>query len=161
MYTSTLPHFSVIKHSFKIFDSDNKGAISLDVVKVILELLTGEEVDEDELDDVMDEYDEDESGEIEFSEFVKLASHFVEPEEDYETMKAQLRDLFVFYDREQRGYIPAGDFKAILKELDPEMPDPEIEEMVSEFSGARKGHKVQINLNFVCLPLSLKLNFFL
>lgn len=99
----------------------------------------------------MDEYDEDESGEIEFSEwvqkvqvhrfkfnlnpifrFIKLASHFVEPEEDYETMKNQLRELFVFYDREQRGFIPASDFKAILKELDNEMPDQEIEEMVKE-----------------------------
>lgn len=57
----------VLKHSFKIFDSDNKGAINLDVVKIILELLTGEEVDEEELEDVMDEYDEDESGEIEFA----------------------------------------------------------------------------------------------
>jgi Ca2+-binding EF-hand superfamily protein len=98
-----------------------------------LELLTGEEVDEDELDDVMDEYDEDESGEIEFAEFIKLASHFVEPEEDYETMKATLRELFVFYDRDQRGYIPAADFKVILKELDPEMADSEIEEMVGDF----------------------------
>lgn len=100
--------------------------------------MTGEEVDEDELDDVMDEYDEDESGEIEFSEFVKLASHFVEPEEDYETMKATLRELFVFYDREQRGYIPAADFKAILKELDPEMPNEEIEEMVNNFLELKK-----------------------
>lgn len=97
-----------------------------------MELLTGEEVDEDELDDVMEEYDEDESGEIEFSEFIKLASHFVEPEEDYDTMKAQLRELFVFYDRQERGFIPAADFKNILKELDSEMPDAEIDEMVKE-----------------------------
>lgn len=64
--------------------------------------------------------------------FVKLASHFVEPEEDYETMKEHLRELFVFYDREQRGYIPAADFKAILKELEPDLPDEEIAEMVKE-----------------------------
>ena len=111
----------------------------MDVVKIILELLTGEEVDEDELDEVMEEYDEDESGEIEFAEFVKLASHFVEPEEDYETMKCKLRDLFVFYDREQRGFIPAAEFKAILKELDPEMPDTEIEEMVKEIDADSSG----------------------
>ena len=33
--------FLVLKDAFKIFDSDNKGAIALDVVKIILELLTG------------------------------------------------------------------------------------------------------------------------
>jgi Ca2+-binding EF-hand superfamily protein len=136
-----------LKDAFKIFDSDNKGAINLDVVKIILELLTGEEVDEDELDEVMEEYDEDESGEIEFAEFVKLASHFVEPEEDYETMKANLRDLFVFYDREQRGFIPAADFKGILKELDPEMPDAEIEEMVKEIDADASG-TIEFDGNF-------------
>jgi Ca2+-binding EF-hand superfamily protein len=55
----------VLRDAFKIFDSDNKGAIALDVVKIILELLTGEEVDENELEEVMEEFDEDESGEIE------------------------------------------------------------------------------------------------
>ncbi|XP_070497168.1 troponin C, isoallergen Bla g 6.0101-like [Chironomus tepperi] len=129
----------ILKDAFKIFDSDCKGAINLDVVKIILELLTGEAVDEDELDEVMEEFDEDESGEIEFAEFVKLASNFVEPEEDYETMKSKLRDLFVFYDREQRGYIPAADFKGILKELDPEMPDSEIDEMVKEIDADSSG----------------------
>ena len=80
----------------------------------------------------MEEFDEDESGEIEFAEFVKLASNFVEPEEDYDTMKAKLRELFVFYDREQRGFIPVAEFKGILKELDSEIPETELDEMVKE-----------------------------
>lgn len=42
------------------------------MVKEILTLL-GHEVDDAELDEVMEEFDEDESGEIEFSEFIKLA----------------------------------------------------------------------------------------
>jgi calmodulin len=129
----------VLREAFKIFDSDKKGAISIDVVKIILELITGEEVDEDELDDVMEEFDEDESGEIEFAEFVKLASQFVEPEEDYDTMKERLRDLFVFYDKEQRGYIPVDEFKAILKELDPELPDDEAAQMVKEIDADESG----------------------
>lgn len=52
----------------------------MDIIGTILELL-GHDVDEDELDDILDEFDEDDSGEIEFAEFVKLASRFVEPEE--------------------------------------------------------------------------------
>ncbi|KAG5682877.1 hypothetical protein PVAND_012196 [Polypedilum vanderplanki] len=129
----------VLRESFKIFDTENKGAISIDVVKIILELITGEEIDEDDLDDVMEEFDEDESGEIEFAEFVKLASQFVEPEEDYETMKEQLRDLFVFYDRDERGCIPVEKFKAILKELDPELPEEEAAQMVKEIDTDESG----------------------
>jgi calmodulin len=129
----------VLRESFKIFDTENKGSIALDVVKIILELVTGEEVDEDELEEVMEEFDEDESGEIEFAEFVKLASQFLEPEEDYETMKEQLRDLFVFYDKSQRGYIPVADFTRILKELDDELPDEEAAQMVKEIDTDESG----------------------
>ena len=57
------------------------------MVGTILDML-GHEVDADELDDVLDEFDEDDSGEIEFEEFVKLASRFVEPAENYEVSLA-------------------------------------------------------------------------
>lgn len=63
---------TVLRDAFRIFDSDGKGAIQLEMVKEILTLL-GHEVDDAELDEVMEEFDEDESGEIEFSEFIKLA----------------------------------------------------------------------------------------
>lgn len=85
------------------------------------------------------EFDEDESGEIEFSEFIKLCEEFVEPEEDYNVVKRELRDIFMMYDKEQRGYIPVADFKSILKEIEPSLPDEEAEAIVKEldtdFSG--------------------------
>ena len=62
--------------------------------------MLGHEIKEDELDDVLDEFDEDHSGEIEFGEFIKLAEHFVEPEQPYEVMKQELRDVFMIYDKE-------------------------------------------------------------
>lgn len=101
------------------------------MVKEILTLL-GHEVDDEELDEVMEEFDEDESGEIEFSEFIKLAEEFVEPEQDYNEMKKELREIFMMYDKESRGFIPVADFKSILKELEPELPDPEAEQIVNE-----------------------------
>jgi Ca2+-binding EF-hand superfamily protein len=48
-----------MRDAFRIFDSDNSGAIQIEMVKEILTLL-GHEVDDNELDDVMDEFDEDE-----------------------------------------------------------------------------------------------------
>ena len=51
-------------------------------------------------------------------------------------MKNTLRELFVFYDKGNRGYIPVSEFKAILKELEPELPDSEAEEMVKELGNA-------------------------
>lgn len=108
------------------------------MVKEILTLL-GHEVDDEELDEVMDEFDEDESGEIEFSEFIKLAEEFVEPEQDYNEMKKELREIFMMYDKESRGFIPVADFKSILKELEPELPDPEAEQIVKELDTDSSG----------------------
>lgn len=63
---------SVLRDAFRIFDSEGSGAIQLEMVKEILTLL-GHEVDDKELDEVMEEFDEDENGTIEFAEFIKLA----------------------------------------------------------------------------------------
>lgn len=54
-------------------------------------------------------------------------------------MKEQLRELFVFYDKEQRGFIPESDFRNILKELEPELPDEEIAQMVKELDSDGSG----------------------
>lgn len=94
--------------------------------------MLGHEVEEEELDDILDEYDEDESGEIEFNEFIKLASRFVEPEEDYDQLRKELREVFMIYDKESRGYLPLDEFKKILRELDGEVPEDELDEIIDE-----------------------------
>jgi calmodulin len=104
-----------------------------------LELFTGEPIDEDELDDLMDEFDEDESGEIEFSEFIELAEYFVEPEPDPKELQKDLREVFVLYDKQKKGYIPAEDFKGILKQLGPEVPEEELDGIVGEIDQDSSG----------------------
>lgn len=42
-----------MREAFRIFDSDGKGAIKLEMVKEILDLL-GHEVDDEELEEVME-----------------------------------------------------------------------------------------------------------
>jgi calmodulin len=62
--------------------------------------MLGQKLSEDELEDVIDEFDANESGEFEFEEFATLAARFVEPEEDYEALRKELREAFMLYDRE-------------------------------------------------------------
>lgn len=120
------------------------------MVKEILTLL-GHEVNDDELEEVMEEFDEDENGTIEFAEFIKLAEEFVEPEQDYAEAKKDLREIFMMYDREQKGFIPVADFKTILKELEKDLSDTEAEAIVKEldtdFSGTIEWEgKVKVSL---------------
>ena len=49
--------------------------------------------------EIVDEIDEDGSGELEFPEFIQLASKFL-VEEDEEQMKWELREAFRIYDKQ-------------------------------------------------------------
>jgi calmodulin len=87
----------------------------------------------------MDEFDEDESGEIEFSEFIELAESFVEPEPEPAEVKKELRDVFIMYDKQEKGYIPSAEFKTILHQLDPDVPDAELDGIVDEIDQDSSG----------------------
>lgn len=63
---------------------------------------------------------------------MNFVEEFVEPEEDYNETKKELREIFMMYDRKNIGYIPSADFKLILKELDNDLPDTEAEAIVKE-----------------------------
>lgn len=128
----------VLKEAFNAFDKDKTGHIPTDVVGTILELL-GHKLSDEELEEVIDEYDEDESGQIEFNEFVELASNYVEPEEDYDALRKELREVFMMYDKDAKGYIPLDTFKQILRELDGAVPEEELDDIVDEIDADGSG----------------------
>lgn len=41
----------------------------------------------------------------------------------------------MLYDKEARGYLPLDEFKTILREIDPELPEDELDEMIDEIDG--------------------------
>ena len=49
--------------------------------------------------EIIEEIDEDQSGELEFAEFIQLAAKFL-IEEDEEEMKWELREAFRLYDKQ-------------------------------------------------------------
>ncbi|EAA10802.5 AGAP006181-PA [Anopheles gambiae str. PEST] len=128
----------ILKESFEAFDIEKKGSISVEVVGTILELL-GQTLSEEELKEVMEEYDVDESGQIEFDEFLELASNFVEPEEDYDALRAELREVFMMYDKNGTGFIPLDVFKKILQELDGAVPENELDDIIDEIDADGSG----------------------
>lgn len=53
-------------------------------------------------------------------------------------MRKELREVFMLYDKEARGYLPLDEFKKILTEIDPELPEDELDEMIDEIDGLFK-----------------------
>ncbi|CAG8461664.1 15132_t:CDS:2 [Funneliformis caledonium] len=60
-----------VHRAFQLFDDDNTGKISLQNLKRVAKEL-GENLDEDELQAMIDEFDLDDDGEISMKEFIKI-----------------------------------------------------------------------------------------
>merc|ERR1712107_19850 len=80
-----------LKRTFDQFDSDKSVALSVDTVHMILKMM-GIHVSTMAVQEIVDEIDEDESGLLEFPEFVQLAAKFL-IEEDEEQMKWAQRSI--------------------------------------------------------------------
>ena len=87
-----------MKRTFDQFDSDKSGAISVGTVDTILKMM-GMHISSKDLDEIIEEIDEDGSGELEFPEFIQLAAKFL-IEEDEEEMKWELKEAFRLYDKQ-------------------------------------------------------------
>ena len=89
------------------------------------------------------------SGELEFEEFITLASKFM-AEEDAEAMQSELKEAFRLYDKEGEflqlskltcyilpsllgnGYITTATLKEILRELDSNLSNEELDGIITE-----------------------------
>merc|ERR1712170_279656 len=87
-----------LRKAFDSFDTEKVGCISIETISTILRMM-GLKVTEKGLKEVVDEVDEDGSGELEFEEFCQLAAKFL-IEEDEESLKEELRKLSVSTIRE-------------------------------------------------------------
>ena len=83
----------VLKLCFNLFDVKKQDFLSADDLEDILRVF-GFRPSKEELQEILEEIDEDGSGEIEFGEFCQLCAKFLVEEPDEETMKAELKDAF-------------------------------------------------------------------
>ncbi len=128
----------VLKICFNMFDVKDQGFLSSNDLDDILRGM-GFRPSKEELKDILEEIDEDGSGEIEFAEFCQLCAKFLVEEPDEDTMKAELKEAFRIYDKNSNGYITTDQLREIISELDqrltPEDLDGIIEEIDEDGSG--------------------------
>lgn len=88
----------MLKKIFETFDFEKTGHVSLEVIPTTLTTL-GVKLKQEELDKLIKEIDDNGSGKIEFSEYIELAKRYIEPEDDYNKLYNELRQVFMIFDK--------------------------------------------------------------
>jgi len=121
---------AILRKAFESFDHQKTGSISTETVAEILRLM-GQPFNRQILEEMIEEVDEDKSGRLEFEEFIILAAKFI-VEEDEEALQKELKEAFRLYDKEGNGYIPTSCLKEILRELDDQLSNADLDGLISE-----------------------------
>jgi calmodulin len=128
---------AILRKAFESFDAQKTGSISTETVAEILRLM-GQPFNKQMLDEMIEEVDEDKSGRLEFEEFIILAAKFI-VEEDEEALAKELKEAFRLYDKEGNGFIPTSCLKEILRELDDQLSDSDLNGMIQEIDSDGSG----------------------
>ncbi|KAH0723455.1 hypothetical protein KY285_006557 [Solanum tuberosum] len=113
-----------LKEMFKMIDTDDSGHITLDELKVGLKQF-GADLSETEIRDLMKAADVDNSGTIDYGEFIAAMLHVNKAEkEDY------LSAAFSYFDKDGSGYITADELQKACEDFG--MKDVRLEEIIQE-----------------------------
>ncbi|OCL00910.1 calmodulin [Cenococcum geophilum 1.58] len=123
----TNEQISEYRQAFAAFDKDGNGEITSEELGEMMRSL-GLEPSETELQDIINEVDLDNTGSIDFDEFVTMMAKRV-PKVDAET---ELRQAFKVFDRDGSGSIDTEELRHVMKSLGENLTDEQIDEMIRE-----------------------------
>ena len=123
---------------FDMFDKEKLGYIHASQVGQILRTM-GQAFEERDLKKLIKQFDSDGSGEIEFEEFAAMVATFVNSGQDQARLEEELREAFRLFDKEGNGYISTTVLREILRALDDEINEDELDEMIAEIDSDGSG----------------------
>ena len=113
--------------AFNVYDKEGRGEIPTSLLGTVMKNL-GHNLKPEQLAECIEAVDGDGSGAIDFDEFLALMAKKTKEAED----EMELREAFRVFDTKNLGVIDVSDLKLIFKTLDPDMPDEEIDQIISE-----------------------------
>ncbi|GLB41004.1 putative calmodulin mediates the control of a large number of enzymes, ion channels and other proteins by Ca(2) [Lyophyllum shimeji] len=115
------------KEAFALFDKDNDGTITHDELGTIMRKL-GQNPTDAELDSMIREVDADNSGTIDFNEFLNMMAKNIQGMDDDEEMEA----AFGVFDKDKSGTISTDELRIVMRSLNVHLTDGELQEMMRE-----------------------------
>jgi len=118
------------KECFEMFDEDGSGSIDKEELHFVLHML-GSKMTQKEIGDMMEEVDEDSSGDVEFAEFCALMARQM-----YATGEEhQLRQVFNILDESGSGLVSKASLRYVILSLNLTQTAEEVDDMFSVFRG--------------------------
>jgi len=133
-YTLTEEQIADFREAFNKFDTEKNGEIPTSELGTVMRML-GHNLKKDQLQLAIEAVDGDGSGSVDFDEFLQLmAKKTAEAEEEME-----LRESFRILDKDNQGTISVDVLKGIIKALDEEMSDQDVDDMIAEIDEDASG----------------------
>lgn len=129
----------ILRNAFNAFELDKCGYILATDLLEILEMLGHRLDDKSAQKRALAEADPRGTGQLTFEQFACYAAKFVEVEEDLEATAKELREAFLLYDKEAKGYITVKVLRDILHELDEKIPPGDLDLMIDEIDADGSG----------------------
>lgn len=125
--------------AFKLFDINQNGHISKEELKEVLSQFLQNPTDE-EISDIIKEYDFKDNGVVEFDEFTQLMNCTnLSPNLDNQLVNSDLHAAFNAFDIDKSGFINKSELKDAMKKLGESLTDEEIEILCSEIDINKDG----------------------
>ena len=141
---------SLFQEIFSEFDKDGDGTLDTKYVGTIMRSL-GQSPTESELREIIVEVDADNSGYMDFSEFLTVMAHHIKDDMD---TKDDICTAFKVFDEAGKGTITVRDLRSVLTTMGDVLTADEIEEMIK---AADQGNSGEINYEeFVAKMMSEK-----
>ena len=111
------------KLAFSLFDKDGDGSCDTTELETVMRAL-GQNLTDTELQDMIREVDEDESGSIDFEEFLQLMAKKLHDSDS----EVEIKEAFKVFDKDATGYVPVSEIRRILSEA--KIIDDEIDMLI-------------------------------
>jgi len=116
------------KEAFSLFDRDNDGSITAKELGTVMRSL-GQNPTQSEINDIINEFDADENGTIDFTEFLTLMEKKLK---QAETEDDEIREAFRVFDKNGDGYISAAELRHVMTNLGEKLTEDQVDEMIRE-----------------------------